>query len=210
MAQGWKGVELRDPSELGYEARRPYKFSCTHPHCFWYVSCKDEADAVNQQNTHPCPWWGGETKVSWSVGKTLVEQMWEKLDDEYAVLVTCDFKDAERKARARAIAECIALFMPPHFVTADDVIREAKRRNENTEEYQTPGLGARRYELPEPREFAAKPRKAAAAKPPAPPKKSLDPQVERAIKFALQSSMFTPEELAKTYGLTVADVLSVK
>ena len=208
MARGWQGVVVRDPSEPGYESRRPYKFQCRHEHCYWSVSCKDQEDAINQQNTHPCPWWGGQTKVSWSVAKTLVEQMWEMLDVEYQVLAADNFNNDIRKARARAIAECIALFMKPHFVTSDDVIREAKKRYENGEEYETPGLGARRFETEPPYTTGAvKPRRGA-PKPPKP--SSLDEKTKATLKFALESGMFTPEQLAKNYGVSVDEVNALK
>lgn len=205
------GIIVRDPNEIGYEARRPYIFSCPKKGCYWHVAAASEHHAMKERDTHPCPWPGGETKVSWSVAKTLVEQMWEMLDVEFSVLAAEDFKNEVRKARARAIAECIALFMKPHFVTADDVIREAKKRHENGEEYETPGLGSRRYETEPPYTTGAvKPRRSA-PKPPAPkPAKQLDEQTAKAIRFALESKMFTPEELAKTYSISVEDVLGVK
>jgi hypothetical protein len=137
--------------------------------------------------------------------------MWEMLDVEFSVLAAEDFKNEVRKARARAIAECIALFMKPHFVTADDVIREAKKRHESDEEYETPGLGVRRFETEPPYTTGAvKPRRGA-PKPPAPkPAKEIDEQIKKAIKFALESGMFTPDQVAKTYGLTVTEVNALK
>lgn len=156
--------------------------------------------------------------MSWSVGQSLVEQMWEKLDVEYAVLFSDGFQDPVRKGRARAIAECIVLFMQPHFTDPDEVVREAGRRHKADQEgddtYQTKGLGARSYELPPPLRDLAPPtrtRKAAAPpKPPGPDLSKVDDQTKTAIKFALDSGMFTEAQVAKTYGLSLDVVSAIK
>lgn len=83
---------------------------------------------------------------------TLVEQVWKKVDEDMLALMqpgpNTDF--ASLKARLRAFAEVLAIFMIPHFTTADEVAREAKRRYDNRldETYCTAGLNVRRYEAP--------------------------------------------------------------
>ena len=127
-------------------------FECDKPNCFLHVTFKTYEAAVAEQQNHKCPHWGGETKVAWSVTKTLVQQMWDKLDE-----CMDSIKDPQEsvyiesnKTRARAFAECIAIFMPPFFTSADEVAREAGRRWQARQagdtEYETPGIGARRYE----------------------------------------------------------------
>jgi hypothetical protein len=87
--------------------------------------------------------------------------MWDKLDYEMDQLKGYWSKDGTwvsgrpvdpeyHKHRARALAECIAIFMTPFFETADDIAREAIRRwearRDSDTEYETAGLGIRRYE----------------------------------------------------------------
>lgn len=152
MAKGWNGVELRLPNELGYDAKRPYRFGCPVSFCYYYVSCNSEQDAQNQERNHKCPS-SGITKIGWLVTRTLVEQVWEKLDIEMKTIMEGHASDAMAqatgKARARAFAECLAIFMVPHFSTADEIAQEAVRRykaNLANEDYVTAGLGQRRYE----------------------------------------------------------------
>jgi hypothetical protein len=209
------GILPRDPNQIGYEARRPWLFSCTEANCFWHISCASEEDAIRQQQEHACPWWGGETKVSWTVTRTLVEQMWDKLDTEFYKIVHDGLDSVENKARARAIAECIAIFSPPHFRTADEVVAEAKRRYEAEqadEEYETPGIGSRRYEIAEQWNkdrrtdgYTTDPNRTK----PAAPSVNVDQKTSEAIRFASESGMFTEEQIAKTYGISVAVVKQV-
>lgn len=86
--------------------------------------------------------------MAWSVTRTLVQQMWDLLDEE----MNGAMQDIPgTKIRARAIAECVAIFMVPFFTTADEVAKEALKRykaKQAGEEYETPGIGARKYERP--------------------------------------------------------------
>lgn len=141
MVLGGRGV-------VPAETQGRYLFECNQPNCFRRLTFKTLEQAQLEQTNHKCPWWGGETKVAWSVTQTLVQQMWEKLDLAFQPIAQ-GMGTEKDKARARAIAECIAIFMPPFFTTADDVVREAVRRHkadEAGEDYETPGLGSRRYE----------------------------------------------------------------
>ena len=119
---------------------------------------KSREAAIEDWNTHTCPW-GSGTKVSWSVTKTLVEQMWHMLDREVDSIKGHVNADGQvqfaadptyHQTRARAFAESIAIFMTPFFATADDVVRESLKRwqarKDGDTEYETAGLGHRRYE----------------------------------------------------------------
>ena len=64
-----------------------YLFECDKPNCFRHLTFKTLEAARLEEGTHACPWWGGETRVSWSVTKTLVQQLWDKLDIEYELIV---------------------------------------------------------------------------------------------------------------------------
>jgi hypothetical protein len=127
---------------------------CEQPNCYMHMTVNTEEEQAHYLANHKCPYWGGESKVSWSVTKTLVEEMWDMLDETMVHLMedrdATDSWKREEKARARAFAECLAIFMRPFFDNADDIAREAARRyrakKEGDIEYETAGLGNRRYE----------------------------------------------------------------
>lgn len=165
--------------------------------------------------------------MSWTVTKTLVQQMWEKLDVEYESLVMSG--DESWKHKARSTAECIAIFMPPHFRTADEVVKEAVKRfkaKEAGEDYETPGLGTRRYETPEEwhatrggfttNSDIAKANPPSASKRPSTRVKpvatseNVPDDTKRAIKMGLESGMFSEADLARAYGLSIEVVHSIR
>lgn len=132
------------------QAKQPgkYLFHCDKLGCYRHLTFNSHEEALADQDTHPCPW-SGPTKVSWSVTKTLVEQMWDKLDAEVAQIKTPGVDRAWHQARATAIAECIVIFMGQFFPTSKDVSREALVRweaKQSGEPHETAGLGQRRYE----------------------------------------------------------------
>lgn len=139
----------------------------------WRVSTQTPESVL-----HKCPWYGGTTRIAWSVTVTLVEQMWHRLDslmDELGLnpkpewptngftqyddpqekleeyVGACEFH-ANLRGKARGMAEMIAIFMNPHFTDANEVAREAKRRADararKDDTYETVGLNQRRYEAP--------------------------------------------------------------
>lgn len=186
--------------------------------CHRAMSHKTLEEAVLDWNTHKCPW-GSGTKVAWSVTRTLVEQMWDKLDlelDQIKGHLNSEGKmqfaidPNYHQIRARAISECIAIFMPPFFATADDVVRESVKRHEarlKGEEYETPGLGHRRYESAtvEKARIEQPVRPTGRARPatPAPPA-----NVQRALRDSHKAmpDVFTPEVLAQQYKLDISVV----
>lgn len=147
-------IVMREPTSRGFE-RSPYRFRCDQPFCEMEVTAKSEADAQHVKDIHTCPHLGGPTKIGWTVTKTLVAQMWEKLDLEVDIIKSIGANPAELEAlklsqtRARAYSDCIALFMQPFFSTPDEVARESTKRwraRKAGEKYETPGMGHRRYE----------------------------------------------------------------
>lgn len=104
---------------------------------------------------------------------TLVEQAWAQLDAQVDEIMTLapqveaekdiygaglDYGAGQRraaldvaKARARGKAEILALFMAPHFTTADEISQEAgnryQARQTGNTTYTTKGLGSRRTEI---------------------------------------------------------------
>ena len=171
--------------------------------------------------------------MSWSVTKTLVQQMWDLIDADMSRLkeenVAPEEKDA-LKIRARAIAECLAIFMVPFFTTSDEIAHEALKRYKAKaagEEYDSPGMNARRYERPgleskdsrfyiAPDGFTSDPSQAGVT---ASKKRSgsvqttaehkFTPAEVEVIKAMSGPGGFTPEQLAKTYGVSVAIIKSV-
>jgi hypothetical protein len=232
-----------------------YLFECDQPNCYRRLTFNSENEVLREKLTHKCPYWGGESKVSWSVTKTLVQQMWDMLDAELDQLKGHWASDGSTKGwvsgtpvnpeyhqhRARAISDCLAIFMQPFFTTADDIAREAIRRWEarrDTDlEYETPGIGARRYETaamahssaadgwystPEDG-YTSDPQRAGAVSdrrgrrstavgaPAAPPAIKLSEADQKAIRNAHEQmpQIFTAEVLAKQYGLSVAVIKAV-
>lgn len=130
----------------------PWGFECTRPDCHFSVCAISEEHAHLIESTHPCPYAGGTTTYGWSIVATLLEEVWKKVDDDMLSLMQPEANTdyAALKARLRAFAEVLAIFMKPHFTTADEIAREARRRydHRNDPEYCTAGLAQRRLEPP--------------------------------------------------------------
>jgi hypothetical protein len=166
--------------------------------------------------------------VQMTAGPTLLQRTWDLLDAKMEVIMvkpelgrddTTSWMEA--KQQARGIAEVLAMFMVPHFSTADEIAREAvaryKARQSGDTEYETAGLGSRRYEPPAATilERANERRSAPAAT------KTRRQPVKRAatgnkipdgavntVKNAISGGMFTLAQVAKTYSMTEAEVKS--
>jgi hypothetical protein len=149
-------------------------------------------------------------------GPTLLQQVWDMLDVEVDLIYSerIEFKDYH-KHRARMIAEVLALFMPPHFRTPDEVAREGikryKAREAGDDRYETAGLGSRAFEPPPAAvaaaaEFRTSSRTPAKRSAPKPSGKSVPDSALPAVKQALETGMFTVAQIAKTYGMTEDEV----
>lgn len=216
MVEGGKGVYRRE-SGLISEAeitRNPWAYQCDAPGCYYTVCAKTEEGAQHIKAEHPCPHQGGTTTISWSITVTLVEQVWKKVDEDMMSLMQpgpgTDFPAL--KARLRAFAEVLAIFMTPHFTTADEIAREAKRRYDNRldPEYQTAGLGQRRYEAPPGTKSYGTPAPAQSRTPrqPADITANLTEQQKESIKLFYQNK-FTVEQLAKAQGVSIQVINAV-
>lgn len=231
MADGWKGVQQRDPATYGYDTKHPWRFQCPKPNCYMSVCADSEIDALKVQQDHTCPHWGGQTKVSWSVTKTLVQQMWDLLDEE----MDGAMHDVPgTKIRARAIAECVAIFMVPFFTTADEVAQEAlkrwKAKQAGNLEYETAGLAARRYDRPGLESkyegwykapdggftsdiaqagLPTNKKRGGGVQTASKPAHKLNEKEIEAIRFMNTSGGFSVAQLAKTYGVSEAIINSV-
>jgi hypothetical protein len=128
-----------------------YVVKCSGPHCTLAVACKTSEEALALEDSHTCPHINGVSHYAWSITVTLVEELWQKLDEGYARLLRPDGTALERefvKGRLRGLAEATCIFMKPHFTNPDDIVREVVKRRQSGPDYETPGLGQRRYEAP--------------------------------------------------------------
>lgn len=216
-----------------------YLVHCDEENCFMHMTVNTEEEQTHYLANHGCPYWGGESKVSWSVTKTLVQQLWEKLDREVdEIKGNPNAAGVEyHQHRARAIAECIIIFMKPFFETADDIVRESmerwKARQRGDLEYETAGIGHRRYESAAAAHLSATPGWYGTAQDgyTANPDMAGSPSVNRgrgapvrasavaavsdkdkaAMKLAYESmpTVFSPDVLAKQYKVPVAAVKEI-
>ncbi len=159
----------------------------------------------------------------------LVEQVWKMLDDTMDELMALDAqglsvtgRDANvLKARARAQAEILAIFMQPFFTTPDGIAKEAgvryKARRDGIE-HKTNGIdhlyfkNARSEPQRTHAEMKADPttqdRRNVKRPMTTKPIKLNDQQIN-SIKTAMESGMFPIEVLAKTYGVSVDIITEV-
>lgn len=199
----WPGVHWDERYEV-------WRFSCAVEECFMAVGCATEEIANEFKLKHTCPKPNGYTRIGWSVyGPSLLEKTWAELDEVTARLMAGDPTDTD-KGYARGLAFTLSLFMVPHFTTPGDIAREAKRRHQEklagNEEYCTAGLAYRKYEAP-PTDHKLDTRGEMPTKRAAPKGKQLGDTELAAIKNA--AAMFSVEELAKVYGITVARVREI-
>lgn len=120
---------------------------------------------------------------------------WELLDAQVEIIK----RDPGNKAaqyKGRALSEVLALFMPPFFDNPDEIVREGVRRyeNRNNPEYETPGLGQRTLA-----QFDKMPMRPDTTK----VEVRLSAELQSNLRNALNSGLFTPEQLAKSYGVSV-------
>lgn len=206
-----KGVYYRDVSISKDAARFPWIADCYRNGCYFIVSRSTEEDAEVALALHKCPM-RGPTKIGLMMNKTLLEQAWEILDEQVAIIMDNDpDSDIEAaKEQARGIAKVLAIFMVPHFHEPHEISAEARRRYQarqsGDETYATAGLGSRSMEPPPGMDkYKSNTR---IITPPASKHKFNEKEVA-AIKFAAESGMFSEEDLAKTYSVTVSTIRAV-
>lgn len=193
------------PRGFSYEWNH-WVYRCPEKYCYYGRQVKEE----NANVSHRCPASNGSTKVAWvTYGPSLLEKTWAELDRITGLLVEGE-RSEEGIGYARGLAFTLSLFMMPHFTTPADIACEAKKRYKMklvNEEYETPGLGTRKYEAP-PADFKTEKQSPERAKVMSKSKgKQLSDTEEAAIKNA--AIMFSVEELAKTYGISVARVKEI-
>lgn len=154
MAKGWNGIEHRIDLDLKDAQLRPWVFRCPKENCYYAVSADTEEAAAEKRDAHKCPYQGGITHIGGSITVTLVEDMWEKADRAFADFLEEGMSPDLAKQRGgivRGMCEMIAIWMPPHFTTGNEVGKELQKRRamfEAGEQYETAGLHGRRFEPP--------------------------------------------------------------
>lgn len=137
-----------------YNEDFPFLYECGKDNCFYRVVTQTYKEA-QEQHKHPCPY-GATINFGAGMTQSILEKAWASLDEVVADLKS-KREDIDRdflRGKARGIAEVLALFMPPHFRTPEDIAREALVRYKAAtadppEEHETPGLGSLRYTFPD-------------------------------------------------------------
>lgn len=191
----------------------PFKVECKNNDlCLFTIltSSYDDAKKWDRPEQHGCPR-RGPTQFGASVTQTLLEQAWQILDSHMVQVQALSKEHPQREvwmARCRGVAEVIALFMPPHFRTADEVAREAMKRYQaaqSGEPRRTPGLGDLKYTFPSDPKYKSPLAQAAHVKEKA--DKGLEPVDEKMKADILVGKAFmTPQQLADAFGISVKTV----
>lgn len=130
--------------------RYPYVYTCSQEGCYYSVTVRTIDEGYIQHAIHKHRK-NGVIDMSLSA-KSLLEALWDKIDAEVkSIMEAAEERREYHKARASGIAEAIALMHSPYFETTEEVSREALvryRAFSAGEQYETPGLGIRRNELP--------------------------------------------------------------
>jgi hypothetical protein len=193
----------------------PFKVECPNDNCFFTIVTQlySEAERWNRPAEHGCPR-RGETLFGASMTESLLEKAWAILDQHMGIVQSLDKDHPERRMwmeRCRGVAEVLALFMPPHFRTADEIAREAMKRwqaAQNGEPRRTPGLGDLKYTFPTDPKYKNPLAQAAHAQEKA--DKGLEPVDEKTRADILVGKAFMkPEQLAEAFGLSLATVKRV-
>ena len=129
-------------------------FRCPVRLCYYHVLVKDQQAYDRAAADHGCPYPGGTTTYGPEYTMSILAEIWEHLDVSVKYIKeNPNGPEAEwHKAYAQGLAYVLARFMTPHFRTPKEVSAEAlKRYNEKAagRYYDTPGLGSKRYVLPD-------------------------------------------------------------
>lgn len=197
----------------------PYQVWCDQEGCIFRIVEKTEEAGLRALSFHKCPYKGGETRISPYVSMNAVIESWDKLDAAVIELLEGNWPDQadgsphpERirlKGVCRGMAELLALYMKPHFETADQISAEAAKRykaRKAGEEYTTPGLTPQTFGQPRTREWKEGINKSSTPAKSAPTKIAVTdrfkPTELAAIKAAHEMGMMNVTELAKMYKVT--------
>lgn len=124
---------------------------------------------------------------------------WELLDAQVEIIKR-DPSNRGAQYKGRALSEVLHLFMVPFFDSPDEIVREGVRRYDNRDnpEYETPGLGSRFLA-----QFDKQPMTSSKRPDTKKVEVRLSEELQGKLRKALDSGLFTPEQLAKSYGVSV-------
>lgn len=160
-----------------------------------------------------------DRKIELSEPEPLIFKLWQMLDEKVAFFMgpTDAIQDAEKvaklKSEARGMAEAIAVLMQPFVKSADEVVKHAVKRykaKQAGEDYQVPGLGEHLWNplYDEDGNLRQQPT-AKIEHPRAQPKasnKKLKPEEIAGIKDAVSSGMFSEEDVASMFKVSVQTI----
>lgn len=190
----------------------PFKVECHNEHCFFTIVTQlyAEAERWNKPSEHGCPR-RGDTQFGASVTESLLMKAWAILDSHTGMVMALSKDQPERivwQNRARGVAEVIALFMPPHFRTTDEIVREAMKRYQAAQEgreHKTPGLGDLKYTFPDDPKYKSPLAQAAHQKEKA--NKGTEKVDEKTLDdIQFMKSFMKPAKIAEATGLSVQTI----
>ena len=128
---------------------------------------------------------------------------WEMLDAQVEIIKK-DPGNRGAQFKGRALSEVLALFMAPFFTDPDEIVREGVRRYDNRDnpEYETPGVGQRMLAQFDKMPMAKKPDTKKV-------EVRLSEELQGKLRKALDSGLFTAEQLAKSYGVSVEVIKAI-
>jgi hypothetical protein len=153
-------------------------------------------------------------KVNMDAGESLLFRTWELLDSKVDIIMAPppgdDAAVIAARCQARGICETLAILMQPFITDADDAVRHAIKRwhaRKNGTYHEVPGLSEHIWDPT--KNWDGSDRVLAGAKPQAKVRrlgKQLSPEEKVSVKSALEAGMFTPQQLADTFKVSLQQI----
>lgn len=221
-------------SRVGTITNLQYTIRCGDKNCWFVGHAATSPDAQTLLDNHECP--SPPARNELPSGFSTVEKLWDELDDVMAAIMSSDGYNAgtqtlygdQLRGYARGLSFALSMMTHPHFRTITEIAKEAAKRHkirtkkipfEPTPGYKynpvtpaSPPVGEKSaFHGPTKPATKAAPRKAQPRKVVKEQLKKIDMsslsiQQSEQIKMAHSMGMFTTEELAQTYGVTVETV----
>lgn len=206
-------------ARVGMEVRMQYTIRCGANNCWFVGHATNKPDARTLLDEHKCPHPPYRNELP--TGYSILEKCWDELDDATAALIEGreynGMSGPDLKGFAKGIAFMLTMMAHPHFKTIAEIAAEAKARYQMQRDIipYRPTPSYRYNPLPQPS---------------APNLGRTEPAVKRtttkssrgrvtsvqlssdkiaAIKAASASGMFSPDDIAKMYGVTAHDIRTV-
>lgn len=204
------------------QAKFPFVFDCDVTGCAWITAHKTRESAEDAETNHPCPKDIGRSYVlsetdekgqpytALHYGKSLNEQLWDRLDSIIADIRSGSDNDYN-KGSASALAWAVSKMGGPYYPDTELVLKQAMRRWRMKQgEIDWEPTAGYHHNPPPP---GTKAFESETARQPRPPQTRKEPIVSEtdktAIKNGLESGFFTVPDLAKAYKITEEQVLLI-